>query len=146
MCVACLQVDGLENPKVQSVFFPDTPLHKAAFANDGAQVCHTDLLTTPFCALPTWHCLSALHTILREFLNSPVNKLLRTMAGCCVASFLASYWRTPACEPSCLEHAVVNRALHLHVSVPMRALTQSALSKLWHSSVILKAMHNTKRS
>lgn len=34
----CIQVDGIENPKVQSVFFPDTPLHKAAFANDGAQV------------------------------------------------------------------------------------------------------------
>ena len=33
-----VQVDGIENPKVQSVFFPDTPLHKAAFANDGAQV------------------------------------------------------------------------------------------------------------
>ncbi|KAL3162415.1 U3 snoRNP protein [Trebouxia sp. C0010 RCD-2024] len=32
------QVDGIENPKVQSVFFPDTPLHKAAFANDGAQI------------------------------------------------------------------------------------------------------------
>lgn len=36
---ACwVQVDGIENPKVQSVYFPDTPLHKAAFANDGAQV------------------------------------------------------------------------------------------------------------
>jgi len=35
---ACSQVDGIENPKVQSVYFPDTPLHKAAFANDGAQV------------------------------------------------------------------------------------------------------------
>ncbi len=34
----CSQVDGIENPKVQSVYFPDTPLHKAAFANDGAQV------------------------------------------------------------------------------------------------------------
>lgn len=33
-----LQVDGIENPKVQSVFFPDLPLHTAAFANDGAQV------------------------------------------------------------------------------------------------------------
>ncbi|DBB01100.1 hypothetical protein WJX77_009600 [Trebouxia sp. C0004] len=32
------QVDGIENPKVQSVYFPDTPLHKAAFANDGAQI------------------------------------------------------------------------------------------------------------
>ncbi len=31
-------MDGIENPKVQSVYFPDTPLHKAAFANDGAQV------------------------------------------------------------------------------------------------------------
>lgn len=33
-----MQVDGIENPKVQSVYFPDLPLHKAAFANDGAQV------------------------------------------------------------------------------------------------------------
>ena len=33
-----MQVDGIENPKVQSVYFPDLPLHQAAFANDGAQV------------------------------------------------------------------------------------------------------------
>ena len=37
LCVL-VQVDGIENPKVQSVYFPDLPLHKAAFANDGAQV------------------------------------------------------------------------------------------------------------
>ena len=55
-CVVCWQVDGLENPKVQSVFFPDTPLHKAAFANDGAQVCLTDLLTIPFCVQPDIDC------------------------------------------------------------------------------------------
>ena len=34
----CMQADGIENPKVQSVYFPDLPLHKAAFANDGSQV------------------------------------------------------------------------------------------------------------
>ncbi len=33
-----MQVDGVKNPKVQSVFFDDMPVHRAAFANDGAQV------------------------------------------------------------------------------------------------------------
>lgn len=35
----CLsQVDGIKNPKVQSVFFEDMPVHRASFANGGAQV------------------------------------------------------------------------------------------------------------
>ena len=54
--VVCLQVDGIENPKVQSVYFPDTPLHKAAFANDGAQVSLPPLLYLPVYLV--WaHCL-----------------------------------------------------------------------------------------
>ncbi len=32
------QVDGVNNPKVQSVFFDDMPVHRAAFADGGAQV------------------------------------------------------------------------------------------------------------
>ena len=32
------QVDGVKNPKVQSVFFDDMPVHRAAFADGGAQV------------------------------------------------------------------------------------------------------------
>ena len=32
------QVDGVKNPKVQSVFFDDMPVHHAAFADGGAQV------------------------------------------------------------------------------------------------------------
>ena len=35
-----MQVDGVRNPKVQSVFFEDMPVHRASFANDGAQVSH----------------------------------------------------------------------------------------------------------
>jgi len=31
-------VDGVQNPKVQSVFFQDMPIHHAAFTNGGAQV------------------------------------------------------------------------------------------------------------
>ena len=31
----------MKNPKVQSVFFDDMPVHRAAFANGGAQVSTT---------------------------------------------------------------------------------------------------------
>ena len=34
-----LQVDGVKNAKLQSVFLEDLPIHKAAFANGGSQVC-----------------------------------------------------------------------------------------------------------
>ena len=36
---ACtLQVDGVKNPKVQSVYLADMPVHKAAFADNGTKV------------------------------------------------------------------------------------------------------------
>eukprot|EP00455_Lapot_gusevi_P020805 TRINITY_DN2198_c0_g1_i1.p1 TRINITY_DN2198_c0_g1~~TRINITY_DN2198_c0_g1_i1.p1 ORF type:complete len:527 (+),score=88.25 TRINITY_DN2198_c0_g1_i1:51-1631(+) len=31
-------VDGLRNPKIQSVFFPDTPIHNAQFTADGREI------------------------------------------------------------------------------------------------------------
>ena len=31
-------MDGIRNPKLQSVFFEDMPVHRASFANGGAQV------------------------------------------------------------------------------------------------------------
>jgi U3 small nucleolar RNA-associated protein 18 len=34
-------VDGVDNPKVQSIYLEDMPVHKAAFANGGAQVIAT---------------------------------------------------------------------------------------------------------
>jgi hypothetical protein len=33
------QIDGGRNPKVQTVFLEDMPIHKAAFSADGSQVC-----------------------------------------------------------------------------------------------------------
>lgn len=35
---ADLQIDGVKNPKVQTVFLEDLPIHKAAFAMGGSQV------------------------------------------------------------------------------------------------------------
>jgi len=32
------QVDGVRNPKVQSIFFEDMPIHQAAFASGGSHV------------------------------------------------------------------------------------------------------------
>ena len=40
------QVDGVRNPKVQSIFFEDMPIHRAAFANGGRQVCQPSISTT----------------------------------------------------------------------------------------------------
>lgn len=36
--LAGVQVDGLRNPHVQTVFLEDMPIHSAAFASGGAQV------------------------------------------------------------------------------------------------------------
>lgn len=33
-----VQVDGVRNPKIQSIFFDDMPIHKAAFAVGGSHV------------------------------------------------------------------------------------------------------------
>ena len=35
---APVQVDGVKNAKVQSIYLEDLPIHKAAFANGGSQV------------------------------------------------------------------------------------------------------------
>jgi hypothetical protein len=34
----CVQIDGVRNPKMQSVFLDDMPIHRAAFASGGSQV------------------------------------------------------------------------------------------------------------
>ena len=67
LCNVAVQVDGLENPKVQSVFFADTPLHKAAFANDGAQV--EIILLINATLLTACHICCALHGTYREVLR-----------------------------------------------------------------------------
>ena len=33
-----MQIDGVRNPKMQSVFLDDMPIHRAAFASGGSQV------------------------------------------------------------------------------------------------------------
>jgi hypothetical protein len=35
---SCMQIDGVKNPKVQSVFFHDMPIYKAAFCCGGDRV------------------------------------------------------------------------------------------------------------
>ena len=32
------QIDGKNNPKVQSIFFEETPIHKAFFTPDGKEI------------------------------------------------------------------------------------------------------------
>jgi hypothetical protein len=34
----CVQIDGVRNTKMQSVFLDDMPIHRAAFASGGSQV------------------------------------------------------------------------------------------------------------
>ena len=38
--VRFFSIDGLRNPSVQSVYFPDMPVHQAAFAAGGTQARH----------------------------------------------------------------------------------------------------------
>jgi len=83
---ACSQVDGVENPKVQSVYFPDTPLHKAAFANDGAQV---SLLQMLVCGkLCVHHQLRFLHAIMLQCMSQNISSyvLLTARAAACNAA------------------------------------------------------------
>ena len=47
-----MQVDGMKNARVQSIFLEDLPIHKAAFANGGSQVALPPPL--PISVILTW--------------------------------------------------------------------------------------------
>lgn len=49
-----VQVDGKDNEKVQSLYLEDLPIHQAAFACDGQQVCRTRL---PACQALSHDCI-----------------------------------------------------------------------------------------